>query len=60
MAAAAAMGRRRLFWLYLLGMALLGVFAAGWILKGGPVPAVEWAFDGLVEFFGVIASGLGG
>lgn len=53
-------GRRRFFWLYLAGMALLGVLAAGWILKGGPLPAVEWAFEGLVEFFAVIVRGLGG
>jgi hypothetical protein len=54
------MTARRRYWLFILGMALLGAFVAVMVLKGGPVPAVEWAFDGLVEFFAVIVRGLGG
>jgi len=54
------MTARRRYWLFILGMALLGAFVAVMVLKGGPVPAVEWAFAGLVEFFAIIVRGLGG
>ncbi len=54
------MSARRRYWLFILGMALLGAFVAVMILKGGPVPAVQWIFDGLVAFFGIIVRGLGG
>ena len=54
------MSRSGRYWLFILAMALLGAFVAVMLLKGGPVPAVEWIFAGLVEFFAVIVRGLGG
>lgn len=42
---------RRLFWLWILLAALGGVFAAAWLLRGGPGEAVSWIYSGIVLFF---------